>query len=64
MQGGSSAQRYVPVLISHQSDRGVALTGLALLAVEPNGHFVYPSRFAEEFSRVALEAGDVSAVYV
>ena len=63
-RSSSGAHRFVPVLLSHQSDRGCALTGLALLAVEPSSQFVYPSRFAEEFSRVALELGDVSALYV
>ena len=63
-RAAAGTHRYVPVLLTHPSNRGCALTGLALLAVESSSHFVYPGRFAEEFSRIALEVGDVSAVYV
>ena len=58
------AHRFVPVLLGHQSKQGFALTGLALLAVQPEGQFVYPNRFAEELSRIVLEAGDATAFFV
>jgi hypothetical protein len=61
---GSGKQRYVPVLLSHQPAQGFAVTGLAVLVVELGGHFTYPGRIAEEFSRVTLEHGDAAATYL
>jgi hypothetical protein len=58
------AKGYVRVLLSHQSVQGVALTGLAVLVVERNSPFTYPSRAAAELSRIAAEAGDAAATYV
>jgi tetratricopeptide (TPR) repeat protein len=60
---GSGDARYIPVLLTHQCSGGFALTGLAVLLVTPDGHFVYPRRLAEEFSRLSLELGDASPVY-
>jgi hypothetical protein len=60
---GPGTLRYFPILLSHESEHGFAATGVVVLAVEESSHFVYPGRFAEEFSRLALESGDVTAVY-
>jgi hypothetical protein len=57
-------ERYIPVLLSHHDEHGLALTGLAVLAVEPNCRFVYPSRLALELSRFAVRTNDALAVYV
>jgi hypothetical protein len=60
----SSGDRYIPVLLSHQSARGFALTGLAVLVVARGAQFIYPSRFAAELSRATLDTGDTTAAYV
>jgi hypothetical protein len=60
----AGAERYVPVLLSHQPAEGFAVTGLVVLMLEPNAQFVYPGRIAEEFSRASVEHGDAVATYV
>ena len=60
---GPGSVRYVPILLSHQSERGFAVTGVAVMAVEESSEFVYPGRFAQEFSRFVDESGDVTAMY-
>jgi hypothetical protein len=59
---GPSQERYVPLLLSHPDELGLALTGIAVLRLEPGAQFVYPSGFAAELSRATAAAGDVSAV--
>jgi hypothetical protein len=61
---GSSRERYVPVLLSHQATQGLAVTGLAVLVLEPQAHFIYPGRIAEDFSRLTLESRDADVTYV
>jgi hypothetical protein len=51
--------RYMPVLLSHQIERGYVVTGLALLVARTDAPFLYPSRFATELSRSLTDAGDV-----
>jgi hypothetical protein len=61
---GEGPERYIPVLLSHHDEHGLALTGLAVLAIEPHCRFVYPSRLAQELSRFAVKTHDAQAVYV
>jgi hypothetical protein len=56
-------ERYVPVLLSHQTERGHALTGIALLRTEPGAQFTYPSRIAGTISRLIAEQGDAEVAY-
>ncbi|MET0339459.1 MAG: protein kinase [Polyangiales bacterium] len=60
---GAGGRRNVPVLLTHQSERGFAITGVALLIVERGAGFVYPSRMAAELSEALARAGDVQVVY-
>jgi hypothetical protein len=60
----SGDRRYVPVLLTHQAPRGVALTGVALLLTSTDTAFTYPSRVATELSRVVSSAGDALTSYV
>jgi hypothetical protein len=61
---GAGGERYIPVLLSHDSDRKLALTGLAVLAIEAHCRFVYPSRLAAELSRFAARTADAVPLYV
>jgi hypothetical protein len=56
-------RHYVPVLLTHQSERGLALTGVALL-LSSGSAFTYPSRVAAELSRCVADSGDVTIEYV
>jgi hypothetical protein len=60
----SGNRRYVPVLLTHQGPRGVALTGVALLLTDESSAFTYPSRVAAELSRTLGQAGDAATAYV
>lgn len=60
----SGNRRYVPVLLTHQGPRGVALTGVALLLTDEESAFTYPSRVAAELSRTLGNAGDAVTAYV
>jgi hypothetical protein len=60
----SGNRRYVPVLLTHQGPRGVALTGVALLLTDEASAFTYPSRVAAELSRTLGNAGDAVTAYV
>ncbi|HMJ14898.1 MAG TPA: hypothetical protein VK524_25975, partial [Polyangiaceae bacterium] len=61
---GANGERYVPVLLSHRTPEGMALIGVAVLVVEPGASFLYPGRFAAEFSRSALAAHDVVPAWI
>ena len=56
--------RSVPVLLSHQTDRGYALTGVALLLTQAEAQFSYPSRIAGTLSQLLAETGDADVAYV
>jgi hypothetical protein len=56
-------KRVVPVLLTHQSDRGFAITGVALLITLTETPFIYPSRIAAELSKSVALAGDVVPTY-
>jgi hypothetical protein len=54
-------QRFRPVLLSHSTERGWLVTGVALLAIEAR-HFVYPAQIASEVSRALAQLGEVLTV--
>lgn len=60
---GPGGQRYVPVVLSHAGEIGWAMTGLAVLVIEPSVRFTYPGRFAAELSRKLAATGDAQVVH-
>jgi hypothetical protein len=48
-------------LLSHSTERGWLVTGVALLAIEAR-HFVYPAQIASEVSRALAQLGEVLTV--
>jgi len=48
------------VLLSHNPGGGVAITGLAVLAIDQPSGFRYPVEIAAAISRFYAEAGDTS----
>jgi tetratricopeptide (TPR) repeat protein len=56
-------ERSVPVLLSHQTEQGHAITGITLLRTEPGAQFTYPSRIAGTISRLIAEEGDAEIAY-
>ena len=59
---GEHGERYRPVPLSHPTDEGFAIVGLALLVIEREAAFVYPAQLASELSRFAFDSGDVSVL--
>ena len=55
---------YRPVLLSHSVAEGIAITGVAVLAVAAQTPFVPPGRLATELSRRVANIGDVSSLLV
>ncbi|HKP62935.1 MAG TPA: protein kinase [Polyangiales bacterium] len=53
-----------PVLLSHYTGDGYAITGLAVFAAVPGQPFMYPGDTAAQLSRLWVEIGDVTAVTV
>jgi tRNA A-37 threonylcarbamoyl transferase component Bud32 len=60
---GLARRGFIPVLLTHQTDRGNAVTGLALLTAAPGAAFTYPSRVATELSRILADSGDAITAY-
>jgi hypothetical protein len=60
---GPEGRRCVPVLLSHADELGWALTGLAVLVIDPGVRFTYPSRVAAELSRSLARAGDARVLH-
>jgi tetratricopeptide (TPR) repeat protein len=58
------AHHYVPVLLSHRDERGLAITGLALFVLEPGISFEWPDRLATQLSSCFAGAGDATAKYL
>lgn len=58
----TQGEQYQPVLLSHFSKQGFVVVGLAVLRVDPNEQFVFPSEIATMVSSIFLETGDVSPV--
>jgi hypothetical protein len=58
----TQGEQYQPVLLSHFSKQGFVLVGLAVLRVDPNEQFVFPTEIATMISSILFEAGDVSSV--
>ena len=59
---GEHGERYRPVPLSHPTDEGFAIVGLALLVIEREMSFVYPAQLASELSRFAFDSGDMSVL--
>jgi hypothetical protein len=51
-----------PVLLSHYTEAGYAITGLAVFALAADQPFVYPGEAAAQLSRIAVESGDATAI--
>jgi len=47
-----------PVLLSHHTQAGHEITGLAVFAVAADQPFAYPAEIAAELSRLAMQASD------
>jgi hypothetical protein len=63
-EGGNDTQVYRPVLLSHPVRTGMAITGVVVLAIPRDTHFVHPARLATELSRRIAQSGDVSSLVV
>ena len=61
---GDGTQRYVPVLLSHQVEHGLAIAGVAVLMVDGTSRFIYPAALATELSRLCHGAGDMSVAVI
>ena len=59
---GERGERYRAVLLSHATDDGYVVVGMALLVIESGMSFVYPARLASDLSRFAFDSGDVSVL--
>ena len=56
-------RRFVRVLLTHRSDLGVGITGLALLVTQDDGGFIYPARLAAALSLTLADEDDVETLY-
>jgi hypothetical protein len=59
---GFRGEKYHPLLIAHQTREGFAITGMAVLLVDPTRRFVFPSETVAAISKSLLEMGDVQVV--
>jgi hypothetical protein len=57
-------RQYIPVLLSHVDDRGLAATGIAVFATEPGASFQRPAQLAGELSCCVAKTGDAIATYI
>jgi hypothetical protein len=57
-EGGS----HYPILLSHQSETGNVVTGLAIAVTRGRQQFAHPGTLATHLSRLIDDAGDVKAV--
>ena len=60
----ATGQRYRPLLISHRAGDRLGITGVAVVELEPDAHFVHPGMVAAQLSRCVLEAGDAEAILI
>jgi hypothetical protein len=56
--------QYRHVLLSHYSDSGYCVTGVAVFVVLPGQVFNYPGETATQVSALSLEVGDATAILV
>jgi hypothetical protein len=56
--------QYRHVLLSHYSDSGYCVTGVAVFVVMPGQPFTYPSETATHVSQLSHELGDATAILV
>ncbi len=52
-----------PLLLNHNTDHGQAITGIAVLVLEPGREFRFPGEAIASVSKSLLDAGDVATVY-
>jgi hypothetical protein len=55
---------YRPVLLSHTTEAGHAIAGLAVFVVAPNRPFVHPAELATQISRMLQSAGEVHCLVI
>lgn len=56
---GVSSDKYHPVLLGHYTKSGFAVTGLAVLLLDPTKGFKYPSELIDVVSRFLMNYGDI-----
>jgi hypothetical protein len=56
-------QEYRPVIVGHNTEEGFAITGLAVLCVDPNREFNLPGEALAALSKSLSESGDAVTVY-
>lgn len=57
-----AGQRYRPLSTSHRAGDPLAITGVAVVELEPDAHFVHRSMVAAQLSRRACEPGDAEPI--
>jgi hypothetical protein len=55
--------RFIRVLLMHRSDRGVGITGLALLVTRDETDFIYPAHIAIALSQTLAADDDIETLY-
>jgi tRNA A-37 threonylcarbamoyl transferase component Bud32 len=50
--------RFTPMLLSHPTDHGISVTGVAMMAVDANSTFRVPTRLLQALSKALYDAGD------
>jgi tetratricopeptide (TPR) repeat protein len=54
----SDTKRFTPMLLSHAGDRGMSVTGVALMSVDPRSSVRMPTRLLQALSKALYDAGD------
>jgi hypothetical protein len=60
---GQNGEEYRPVLLAHYTEKGYAVTGLAVLQIDPNKTFIYPAEIVIALSKFAFDSGDVTTCF-
>ena len=55
--------RFIRVLLMHRSDRGVGITGIALLVTHDAIGFIYPAHIATVLSQTLDADDDIETLY-
>ena len=50
--------RFTPMLLSHPTDHGISVTGVAMMAVDAGSTFRVPTRLLQALSKALYDAGD------
>jgi tRNA A-37 threonylcarbamoyl transferase component Bud32/tetratricopeptide (TPR) repeat protein len=54
----SSSRRFTPMLLSHQGEHGMSVTGVAVMAADLRNSIRMPTRLLQALSKALYEAGD------